>query len=94
MAMKIKDKCASPLRQRAGLNSTAAESLLRAEIAFWRELLVDCDGSVPPESIERMRQALALAEQRFLQLCRAGQAGGVSSPGPAGTSRAGAKYLH
>jgi hypothetical protein len=94
MAMKIKDRNDAPSRQRRGLNTTAGESLLRSEIAFWRELLVDCDGSAPPESIERMRQALALAEQRFLQFCRAEQVGGVSSTRPPGTSRAGSKYLH
>ena len=41
------------------------EALLRSEIGFWRELIESCDDSQPPESIERMHQALALAESRL-----------------------------
>jgi hypothetical protein len=48
----------------------AGETLLRSEITFWRELLASCDGAQPPESIDRMRQALALAEYRLLSLYR------------------------
>jgi hypothetical protein len=70
------------------------ESLLRAEIAFWRELLSDCDHSVPPESIERMRQALALAEQRFLQVCQHRQAEAALHSGPLRACMAGGKVLH
>ncbi len=39
--------------------------LLRTEVAFWRELIGDCDEESSPESIERMQQALALAEKRM-----------------------------
>ena len=42
------------------------ESMLRAEIIFWREMLQDGSGSLPPESLERIRQALALAEYKLL----------------------------
>ena len=41
-----------------GLN----EALLRSEISFWKELINTCDSSQPIDSLERMRQALALAE--------------------------------
>lgn len=44
--------------------------LLRTEVAFWRELIGECDGESSPESIERMRQALALAEKRISKLNR------------------------
>jgi hypothetical protein len=39
--------------------------LLRTEAAFWRELIGECDGESSPECIERMQQALALAERRI-----------------------------
>ena len=45
-----------------------SEALLRAEISFWRELLNESQESLTPCSVERMRQALALAERRYLQL--------------------------
>jgi len=41
-----------------GLN----EALLRSEISFWKELIHTCDTSQAPDSLERMQQALALAE--------------------------------
>lgn len=40
-------------------------ALLRSEIAFWQELIDSCPKSYCPESLERMRQALALAESRL-----------------------------
>jgi hypothetical protein len=70
------------------------EVMLRAEIGFWRQLLSGCDQAVPPETIERMQQALALAELRFLQLQRDVQADRVSCAGPVWASRAGSKALH
>lgn len=54
----------------AGLHSAAGETLLRSEIMFWRELLASCDGDQPPQAVDRMRQALALAEYRLLRLYR------------------------
>jgi hypothetical protein len=54
----------------AWMQCAAGETLLRSEVAFWRELLASCDGGQPPESVERMRQALALAEYRLLSLYR------------------------
>jgi hypothetical protein len=71
-----------------------SEALLRAEIGFWRELLQECEDSVPADSVERMRQALALAERRFMQLCREAEGRERSSACPRGTSPAEAKYLH
>lgn len=43
----------------------ANEAMLRSEIGFWRELIDSCDESQPADSIERMQQALALAETRL-----------------------------
>jgi hypothetical protein len=52
------------------INAGAAcnEALLRSEIGFWRELIDTCEGSQPTESLERMQQALALAESRLMTL--------------------------
>ena len=72
----------------------ASEVLLRAEIGFWRELLNSCDRTVPAARVERMQQALALAEHRYLQLSRDRRAGNASSPGPAWTSQPGTEFLH
>jgi hypothetical protein len=41
------------------------EALLRSEIGFWRELIESCQETDPPDSIERMRHALALAESKL-----------------------------
>ena len=41
------------------------KALLRSEISFWQELIDSCPKSHCPESLERMRQALALAESRL-----------------------------
>jgi hypothetical protein len=54
----------------AWLQCLAGETLLRSEITFWRELLASSDGAQPPEAVDRMRQALALAEYRLLSLYR------------------------
>ena len=71
-----------------------SETLLRAEIGFWRELLNDCDDALPPESVERMRQALALAEHRLMLLFKAHLADCASSIGPGRTSRLRGSFLH
>ena len=76
------------------LGAGTSEVLLRAEIGFWRELLNSCDRTVPADSIERMQQALALAEHRFLQSCRDRRAVNASSPGPTWTSQSGTEFLH
>ena len=47
------------------LRPVTGETLLRYEIGFWRELLSIEDSTAPTESVERMRQALALAERRL-----------------------------
>ena len=44
------------------------EAMLRSEVGFWRDLIDGCDDTQPPESIERMHQALALAERRLRRL--------------------------
>ena len=66
---------AQPSGTEYGIN----EALLRSEIGFWRELIDSCADSQPPESIERMHQALALAESRLACLFetyqQAGRAG-------------------
>lgn len=50
-----------PVGTEYGIN----EALLRSEIGFWREMIDSCDASQPAESVERMHQALALAESRL-----------------------------
>ena len=45
-----------------------SEALLRSEIGFWRELITSWDGPPESESLERMQQALALAESRLCGL--------------------------
>lgn len=59
-----------------------SEALLRAEIAFWREMLGNANCALPPESLERMRFALALAEYRYLKLNRTGRCDEGSTAGP------------
>jgi hypothetical protein len=75
-------------------SASTSETLLRAEIGFWRELLDECNPSVPADSIERMRQALALAERRFLELCRGVGEGAESSDRPEEASLANRDCLH
>ena len=69
----MKHESATAARQAhpAWLQCAAGETQLRSEIAFWRELLATCDAGQPPESVDRMRQALSLAEYRLLSLYRA-----------------------
>ena len=64
------------------------EWLLRSEVAFWRGLVESCSATVPPESFERMQQALALAESRLVQLYTANGDGLRSCSGPARASEA------
>ena len=80
----------------AGLRRHEAqgECLLRAEIGFWRELLEVADCTVPAESIERMQQALALAECRLLQLFGERSAQAASSACPESASAALSRSLH
>ena len=92
--MKFEDKDRAVPHGVHGQRADNSEALLRAEIGFWRELLQECNQSVPADSIERMRQALALAEQRFLQLCREAGGHAESSDRLRQTSRTNGKYLH
>ena len=41
------------------------ETVLRSEIAFWREMIGSRRDALPPEAVERMHHALALAERRL-----------------------------
>lgn len=59
----------------------ANEAGLRAEIAFWKEMLEICGDDTPPESLERMGFALALAEKRLKTLFDE-----YSTPGKVGDS--------
>ena len=49
------------------MQAARTEFVLRSEVAFWRELVRDSGEAAPPASLERMRQALALAESRLRQ---------------------------
>jgi hypothetical protein len=69
-----------PVGTEYGIN----EALLRSEIGFWRELIDSSDSSQPAEYIERMQQALALAESRLACLFetyrQTGRAGLIHRP--------------
>ena len=41
------------------------ETVLRSEIAFWQEMIGTSSDALPPEAVERMHHALALAEKRL-----------------------------
>lgn len=66
----------SPVQPGIGVN----EVLLRSEIRFWRELIDTCDPEQPPDTIERMRHALALAERRLNLLFEAVRESGAKRP--------------
>ena len=40
---------------------------LRAEIRFWQDMIDTRSGYLPPEAVERMRYAKALAETRLMR---------------------------
>lgn len=71
-----------------------SEFLLRTEVAFWRDLVESSGDAVPPESIERMQQALALAESRLLQLYSGDGGAARSSDRPVGASVPGGTSLN
>jgi hypothetical protein len=76
------------------MNLGRSEFLLRTEVAFWRDLVEGCGDAVPPESIERMQQALALAESRLLQLYATGRGTNRSNGGPVGASARGGAFIN
>lgn len=43
-------------------------SFLRAEIEFWKETIATCSVSQTAECVERMHQALALAEHKLAKM--------------------------
>jgi len=47
-----------------------SEALLRTEIGFWRDMIVSSRETEPPDSIERMQHALALAKLRLGHLSK------------------------
>ncbi len=49
------------------------EALLRSEICFWKDMIAGCDPAHSLDSLERMQQALALAESRLATLLRDNQ---------------------
>lgn len=69
-------------------------ALLQSEVVFWREMLARETDALPPESIERIRQALALAEHRLLVGVLDAEDRAESSEGPSGTSRGERRRLH
>lgn len=71
-----------------------SEALLRSEVAFWREMLSGDLGSLPAESVERMRQALALAEYRLLASVPDTERPEGSNEGPGASSDPGGPCLH
>ena len=71
-----------------------SELLLRSEVAFWRDLVASSGDTLPPESFERMQQALALAERRLLQLYNANCDRPRSSNGPARASETGSASIN
>jgi hypothetical protein len=60
----------------SGLN---CEALLQVEIRFWQEMIATCPATQPGESLERMRQALALAESKWAMLNGTAGVAGFSS---------------
>jgi hypothetical protein len=44
------------------------EALLQSEIEFWQEVIAACPVTQSAESLERMHQALALAETRLARV--------------------------
>jgi hypothetical protein len=44
------------------------ETLLQSEIGFWRDMIEACGEREAAETVERMQQALALAERRLATL--------------------------
>jgi hypothetical protein len=44
------------------------KALLQSEIGFWRELIESCKETDPPDRIERMHHALALAESKLASI--------------------------
>jgi len=52
--------------------------LLQVEIRFWQELIATCPVTQQGESLERMHQALALAESKLAMLNGTAGAAGLS----------------
>jgi hypothetical protein len=55
-------------KEREIVPQTDEEALLHSEIEFWQEVIATCPVTQSSECIERMRQALALAQSRLENL--------------------------
>ncbi|MBT8047347.1 MAG: hypothetical protein HKN57_04205 [Xanthomonadales bacterium] len=66
MASNDRDECNR--QNTGGCDAQPEVAMLRAEISFWQDLIEACPDSQSPDSIERMKQALALAEFRLAKL--------------------------
>ena len=52
---------------RPGPGNPTESDLLRSEIAFWQEMIETHCSDMPPDALERMRFALALARKRLAE---------------------------
>ena len=79
-----------------GRDYQGCEALLRSEISFWQELIASCPSTQSLDSIERMSQALALAESRLVVLLEMSQQSspGLSTDCPPRTSATHTKPIH
>lgn len=65
--MATTENMKSDTKGATGVRHGISEALLRSEIGFWREMIESCQETDPPDSIERMRFALALAESKLVR---------------------------
>ncbi len=63
--MATTDNIKSDRQGTTGVRHGISQALLQSEIGFWRELIESCQQTGPPDSVERMRHALALAESKL-----------------------------
>ena len=75
-------------------NGEGAEFLLRAEVAFWREMIGSCDDDYPAASRERMQHALAFAEYRLMRCYRPEDGPAGSTAGPDKSSANSSNFIH
>lgn len=65
--MAITENMKSETRVETEIQHGISQALLQSEIGFWRELIESCQENDSPDSIERMRFALALAESKLVR---------------------------
>jgi hypothetical protein len=74
-------RMSSPCNENAEKQALAGldcEALLQVEISFWQEVIATCPATQCGESLERMHQALALAESKLAMLNGTAGAAGFS----------------